>query len=172
MYILSRVGCITRQKLHAVLDVGNLLNIRSYTHTIYSLTITAIGIITNTSPAGVTAMHSIQLLIKHSLVTTNHKLSSIGAHCTLSYVSAPRTLSSHTTPPAFYTAPSPRVPSVVPCYVTVGRAATSPRGGRRSVDSLITSQWETLPRHRGGGGRSCAWPVTVRHRWWGRVCPA
>jgi hypothetical protein len=35
------------------------------------------------------------------------------------------------------------------------------------------SQWEALPRHRGGGGRSVDWPVTVaaaallRHRWGG-----
>jgi hypothetical protein len=34
----------------------------------------------------------------------------------------------------------------------VGRAATSPRGGGRSVDWPVTSQWESLPRHRSGGG--------------------
>jgi hypothetical protein len=41
--------------------------------------------------------------------------------------------------------------------------------------SSVTSQWEALPRHRGGGGQSVDWPVTVaaaallRHRGGGGV---
>jgi hypothetical protein len=61
IYILSRVGCMSRDKwIHAVLDLANLLHIRSYIHTIYNLTITAIGSITITYPV-VTAMYSIHL---------------------------------------------------------------------------------------------------------------
>jgi hypothetical protein len=46
---------------HAVLDIGNLLHIRSYTYTIHKYTITAICRITITSSDAVLSIHSMPL---------------------------------------------------------------------------------------------------------------
>jgi hypothetical protein len=73
-------------------------------------------------------------------------------HC----VTPDHTHSSHTAQLAFYTVP-------LSCVTAV---------------SSVTSQWEVLLRHRGGGGQSVNWPVTIaaamllHHHWRGRGCPA
>jgi hypothetical protein len=52
------------------MNIANLLHIRSYTHRIYNLTITAIGNITITYPV-VIAMHSIQLTSATAAIQLN-----------------------------------------------------------------------------------------------------
>jgi hypothetical protein len=75
------------------------------------------------------------LLIAHSLVT----------YCSVGFL---------------YRSLLPRVTSVDPCYVTVGRAATSPRGGGGVLTDLLHHSWKCchVTAVEGGG---VDWPVTV-----------
>jgi hypothetical protein len=85
-------------------------------------------IVTTINYYNVTGLHTLQALLTiiYSLpVTISHTLSSVALD---------HRLTSHTAPRAFYTVPC--------CLVS---PALSP----------VMSQWEALPRHRGGGGTEC-----------------
>jgi hypothetical protein len=91
----------------------------------------------------------------HSLDAT--QLVAAGLHWTLwlhdpHCVTLDHTLSSHTAQPAFYTV------VCCLCYVTVGSTATSPQG--RGAECWLACY------HSSGS------TLMLRHRWWGRGCPA
>jgi hypothetical protein len=113
--ILSRVGCITRQITSRRMEYSEFIA-HSLLH------------------SNNAQLYKFCRLQYHKYFYCSRRL--LGFNCTRCLhdpqcVTLDHRLSSHTVPPAFYTAPC--------CLVL---PALSP----------VTSQWETLPHHRGGGG--------------------